>query len=332
MPSLHARHARRHARPLRLAGVAVAAVGLLASGCSIGGDKSAKSGSLANNASLSGASFTVGSKEFTEQQILCQITLQALQSAGAKTTPKCGLSGSNTVREALTSGKIDMYWEYTGTAWIGFLKHTTPIPDATGQYDAVVKEDLAKNQIVWLDPAPFNNTYAIVVKTSVAQELGVKTLSDYAKLVASNPSKATMCVASEFAARSDGFPGLQKAYGFKVQSGNLATIAEGAIYDAVSKGKPCAFGEASTTDGRIQSLGLTVLDDDKKFFPVYNPAMTVRKPVADANPNLAKVLNPIAKALDTTTMQQLNADVDVKGDQPEAVARGWLQSKGFIGK
>jgi osmoprotectant transport system substrate-binding protein len=313
-----------------VAALLVAALGL--SACSIGSTSTAQPGSLAQNASLKGATFTVGSKEFTEQLILCNITIEALESAGATVHQQCGLNGSTTVRTALTSGSIDMYWEYAGTAWIGYLQHTKPIAGAAAQYQAVAQQDLTQNHIVWLDPAPYNSTYAIVVKSSVAQQLGVKTLSDYAKLVAANPSQASMCAATEFEGRDDGLPGLESTYGFKLASGSLATIAEGAIYNAVAKGNPCNFGEGDTTDGRIKGLGLIALTDDKQFFPIYNPALTVRQSVANANPNLAKVINPIAQALDLATIQQLNADVDINGQQAADVARTWLQSKGFIGK
>ena len=318
---------------VRTAALGVATV-LLAAGCSIGGGgaKDASAGSLAQGASLSGATLTVGGKEFTEQLVLCQMTIQALRSAGATVNEKCGLTGSSTVRTALTSGQIDMYWEYTGTAWINYLGHTAPITDPTQQYQAAAQEDRAKNQIEWLNPAPFNNTYAVAVKDSVAQQLGVKAIADYAKLAQTDPAKASLCVASEFVGRSDGLPGLEKAYGFTVPPGGTATLAEGAIYNSVAKSNPCNFGEATTTDGRIKGLGLVSLVDDKNFFPVYNPAVTVRKSVVDANPNVAKVLNPIADALDTATIQDLNTQVDIKGQQPADVAKTWLQSKGFIGK
>jgi len=319
--------------PVRTATAGVA-VALLAAGCSIGGGGSSKdvsAGSLAQGASLSGATLTVGGKEFTEQLVLCQMTIQALRSAGATVNEKCGLTGSSTVRTALTSGQIDMYWEYTGTAWITFLGHTTPIVDPTQQYQAVAQEDLAKNQLEWLKPAPFNNTYAIAVKETVAQQLGVKSISDYAKLAKTDPAKASLCVASEFVGRNDGLPGLEKAYGF-TRPPDTATLAEGAIYNSVAKSSPCNFGEATTTDGRIKGLQLITLVDDKNFFPVYNPAVTLKKSIADANPNIAKVLNPIADALDTATVQDLNTQVDIAGKQPADVAKTWLQSKGFIGK
>lgn len=251
---MHSSFRRRYCR------MAAAVLGLALAGTACGSTTAkVEPGSLAKAGSLKGVTFTVGSKEFTEQLILCHITSLALRSAGAKADEKCGLSGSNTVRKALTSGSIDLYWEYTGTGWISYLKHTKPITDPTKQYQAVAKEDLAKNNIKWLSPAPLNNTYAIAVKAATAKKLGVSTLSDYAKLVKADPDKASMCVASEFAGRNDGLPGLEKAYGFKVPSGSLATLGEGAIYSAIGKGDPCNFGEVFTTDGRIKGLGLTVL-------------------------------------------------------------------------
>ncbi|MES9538499.1 glycine betaine ABC transporter substrate-binding protein [Actinomadura sp. NPDC000600] len=312
------------------AAASLAAVALTA-GCFSSTGTDAKAGSLAKGASLKGVTLTVGSKEFTEQLVLCQVTALALRSAGATVKEKCGLQGSNTTRAALTSGSIDTYWEYTGTAWINYLKQTEPIGDPARQYAAVAEQDLAKNEVRWLAAAPANNTYAIAVKTTSMRQLGIADLSGYARLAKSDPSKASTCVASEFAGRSDGWPGLQKAYGFTLPKSAVATLAEGAIYDAVGKGKPCAFGEVATTDGRIKALGLTPVPDDKKFFPVYNPALTVRESVYKDAPAIGKIVNPIAAALTDSVLQELNGEVDIKGEQPEEVAESWLKSKGFIG-
>lgn len=309
----------------------VLAAAVSVTGCSIAEPKpDVEAGSLADIASLDGVSVTVGGKEFTEQLILCEITIQALSSVGADVKENCGLTGSDTTRAALTSGSIDMYWEYTGTAWISYMKQTDPIPDADEQYQAVADEDL-KNEIVWLDPAPYNSTYTIVAKTDVAEQNNVKSISDYAGLAKSDPGTATMCAATEFLARNDGWPGLQKAYGFTLPKDSLATVAEGTLYDNAAKGSPCNFAEGVTTDGRIQALKLTVLEDDKAFFPVYNPAPTVRKSVADANPDLAKILKPIADALDLTTIQKLSSEVDIDGEQPADVAKTWLKDNKFVG-
>ncbi|PZS19147.1 MAG: glycine/betaine ABC transporter substrate-binding protein [Pseudonocardiales bacterium] len=299
---------------------AVSAVAVSLASCS----SSKKSSSGGGNGVLKGASFTVGSKEFTEQKILCEITAQALEKAGATVKRQCGLSGSATVRSALTSGRIDMYWEYTGTGWITHLKHTTPIHDSQGQYDAVAKEDLEKNKIKWLPAAPFDNTYALGVKKDNLPD--VKTVSDYAALVNSDKSKGSLCVATEFVSRDDGLPGLEKAYGFKGEK--TSTLDEGAIYNSIKKTDPCNFGEVFTTDGRIEGLGLRVLADDKKFFPVYNPALNIRDSVFQKYPKLADVFAPISKALDTKTMQGLNSDVDNQGDSPAQVATQFLKDHG----
>ncbi|MEU9016154.1 glycine betaine ABC transporter substrate-binding protein [Actinomadura sp. NPDC048394] len=309
----------------------VAAVTLTA-GCFSSSSTDAKAGSLAKGNSLKGATVTVGGKEFTEQLVLCQITALALRSAGATVKEKCGLQGSNTTRAALTSGSIDMYWEYTGTAWINYLKNTKPLNNAAEQYQAVAQQDLTKNHVKWLAAAPANNTYAIAVKTTTMQQLGITDLSAYAKLAHTDPAKASTCVASEFAGRSDGWPGLQKAYGFTLPKSSVATLAEGAIYDAIGKGNPCNFGEVATTDGRIKALGLTSIPDDKKFFPVYNPALTLRDSVYKDHPAIEKIMNPIAAALSDSVLQTLNGEVDIKGQEATDVAQKWLQSKGFIGK
>ncbi|MDL4821474.1 glycine betaine ABC transporter substrate-binding protein [Actinomadura opuntiae] len=309
----------------------VTAVGLTA-GCFSSSGTGAEAGSLAKGNSLKGATVTVGGKEFTEQLVLCQITALALRSAGATVKEKCGLQGSNTTRAALTSGGIDMYWEYTGTAWINYLKQTKPLNNPTEQYQAVAQQDLGKNHVKWLAAAPANNTYAIAVKTTTMQQLGITNLSGYAKLAHTDPAKAGTCVASEFAGRSDGWPGLQKAYGFTLPKSAVATLAEGAIYDAIGKGKPCNFGEVATTDGRIKALGLTSIPDDKKFFPVYNPALTLRDSVYKDHPAIEKIMNPVAAALSDSVLQTLNGEVDIKGKEPTDVAQTWLQSKGFIGK
>ncbi|MGH3354757.1 MAG: glycine betaine ABC transporter substrate-binding protein [Nocardioidaceae bacterium] len=325
---------RQHRRPgPLLVAATIASATMLLGGCALGSDTqpTAEAGSLAKDASLDGATITVGSKEFTEQLILCEITAQALESAGATVERKCGLSGSDTTRTALTSSEIDLYWEYTGTAWIGYLKHTDPIPDATKQYETVAQEDLAENDIEWLDPAKYNSTYAIAVASKVAEQLDVTSLSDYANLANSDPKQASMCVNTEFEARNDGLPGLEKKYGFELPANSVSTIAEGAIPKAVSESDPCNFGDMTSVDGRIQSLDLTILEDDQHFFPVYNPAVTVNKDVLAKNPDIAKVMNPIAAELDEEAIQKLNAEVDIDGLQPEDVAQTWLQDKGFIG-
>ncbi len=242
-------------------------------------------GGASGDVDLSGAEFTVGSKEFTEQLILGQITLQVLENAGATVNDQIGLAGTVAARKALESGEIDMYWEYTGTGWITHLGHTEPIPDRQKQFEAVAKEDLKKNDIEWLSPpAPANNTYTMAVRSEAYDKLGVKKLSDFKQLVEENPEEATVCVGTEFSTRDDGLPGMEKAYDFEFPKENIVKIDEGLIYQQTDKGEQCNFGEVFQTDGRIAALDLELIEDDKSFFPIYNPALNVRKDVIEEIP------------------------------------------------
>lgn len=312
--------------------VAIAA-GTLLSGCSLGEapPSGVTGGSLAKDSNLEGVKLTVGGKEFTEQLVLCEVAAQALESTGAEVSRSCGLSGTSSVRSALTSGDIDLYWEYTGTGWITHLGQTDPIADPQKLYEAVAKQDEQKNKITWLKPSPANNTYAIAASNEKAQELGVKTMSDYAALASKDPAAAGFCGAAEFFGRNDGWPGVEKAYGFKLPRNHVSELAAGAVYNSIDKAAPCNFGEVFATDGRIEALGLTVLEDDKTYFTPYNPAVTIRTEAIKENPAVEEVLGKITEALTDETLRQLNAKVDVDGSTPEETAKTWLAEKGFIG-
>ena len=303
-----------------------AVLSLIVAGC--GG---AGGGGSSGDVDLSGAEFTVGSKEFTEQLILGQITLQVLENAGATVNDQIGLAGTVAARKALESGEIDMYWEYTGTGWITHLGHTKPIPDSQKQFEAVAKEDLKENDIKWLSPpSPANNTYTMAVRSEAYDKLGVKKLSDFKQLVEENPEEATVCVGTEFSTRDDGLPGMEEAYDFEFPKENIVKIDEGLIYQQVDKGEQCNFGEVFQTDGRIAGLDLKLVQDDKSFFPIYNPALNVSKEVIEKNPQIAKLFAPISEKLTTDELQKLNAKVDVEGQLEDQVAEEWLSQNGFI--
>ncbi|CAN5687639.1 glycine betaine ABC transporter substrate-binding protein [soil metagenome] len=303
---------------------------LLAAACG-GGSSSSSGGGSAGKVDLSGATFTVGSKEFTEQLVLGQITILALEAAGAAAEDKTRLPGSLQARTALENGQIDMYWEYTGTGWIVYLKHTKPIPDPQKQYEAVADEDAKKNGVNWLKPAPADNTYAIAASKETIQQDGVETLSDMADFAPKNPDEATLCVGTEFAIRDDGLPGVEKHYGFQWPSSSISKVTEGIIYGQIDKAETCTYGEVFATDGRIAGLGLQTLEDDKQFFPIYNPSLTVgEEAYKKYGPELKKIFDPIAKKLTTEELQKLNSQVDVDGLPEEQVADQWLSENGFI--
>ena len=310
-----------------------AAVGLMAAACggSSGGSSGGGGGSIAAQPSLQGYTFKVGSKEFDEQLILGQITIQALQAAGAKTADKTNINGTTNTRNALTSGEIDMYWEYTGTGWITHLKHTTPITSEQGQFDAVAKEDQSKNQITWVSPfAPFNNTYAFASRADFATQNNLKTNSDVAAYVKAHPDQAKFCLESEFASRDDGLAAFKKTYGVDIPAQNVKILDTGVVYTETQKGSTCNFGEVFATDGRIASLKLTPFDDDKKAFPVYNPALTMKTSLFQKYPALQQVFAPIAQKLTTEEMKAMNVKVSAEGAEPKTVAKDWLTQNGFI--
>lgn len=321
-----------HKNIKHVAGFSAAAV--LLSGCALGEapPSGVTEGSLAEEGDLSGAAVTVGGKEFTEQLVLCELTAQALESTGADVERTCGMSGTSSVRSALESGDIDLYWEYTGTGWITHLGETEAPEDPQELYQAVAERDEEENSIAWLEPAPANNTYAVAASREKAEELGVETLSDYAELVKTDPENATFCGAAEFFGRDDGWPGLQEAYGFDLAREHVSELAAGAIYNSIDTADPCVFGEVFATDGRIAALDLVVLEDDQNFFTAYNPAVSIRTDALEENPAIRDVLAPISEALDDETLQQLNAQVDVEGSTPEEAAKNWLVEEGFVGE
>lgn len=317
-----------------IAATAVTLCGVLAASCGLesGGalPLSVEPGSIQPVPELEDVKITVGSKDFTEQVTLGYIIEFALSAAGAEVRDLTNIQGSNSTRDAQLDGQIDVTYEYTGTGWINYLGNEIPIPDPTAQFEAVRDEDLESNGMVWVDPAPMNNTYALAMSRQTAEETGITTLSEYADLVNRDPAAATTCVETEFNVRQDGFPGMAAKYGFDPARANRQILQTGIIYQATADGTQCKFGEVFTTDGRIIALDLVLLEDDRQFFPKYNPAITMRKDFAEAHPQVAEVMAPISAALTNEEITELNRRVDVEGEEPADVARDWLVEKGFV--
>ncbi|HEY3681736.1 MAG TPA: glycine betaine ABC transporter substrate-binding protein [Streptosporangiaceae bacterium] len=284
-------------------------------------------GSIKPVPALKGVTIRVTSKDFTEQLILGKMTVQALKVMGANVQDRTNVQGSTAARNSMLHGQNDVQWEYTGTGWITYLGHDKPVPDPQKQYQVVRDEDLKKNGIVWLKPSTFNNTYAIAVTQKTEKKYGLKNLSDIAKVPT---AQRTFCVETEFASRPDGMPGMLKAYGLNVPQSQWKRMGTGVVYDTTAKGG-CTFGEVFDTDGRIKALNLTTLKDDKKFFPIYNPSVTFRKQVYDKAPQaFDAAFAKIANALNTNIMRELNAKVDVEGQDPAIVAKDWMMKEGFV--
>lgn len=269
----------------------------------------------------------VGSKEFTEQIILGQMTVIALEQAGYDVVDQTNLGGTAVNREALETGEIDVYWEYTGTAWLTHLGHEDPITDSQEAFDRVKAED-AENGLVWLDFAPFNNTYTLMMQQSQAEELGVESISDLAEYI-DGGGDASLCTDQEFYARPDGFKGVEQLYEFQFNEDQVVTMDPGLTYKALQEGE-CTTAMGFATDGRIAAFDFINLNDDKSFFPVYNPAPVIREEVLNENPGVADVLNPIAQSLTTGKMTEMNKRVDIDEEDPEDVACDYLTSEGFV--
>ena len=285
-------------------------------------------GTVGRGEPLKGAHLTVTSKEFTEQLILGAMMGIAFEAAGADVLDRTGIQGSIGAREAVKSGDADGMYEYTGTAWITYLGNSKPITDPLKQWQAVRDADL-KNGLTWLPPSALNNTYALAMNQANFKKYGTKTLSDVAALAKKDPGAVTVCVESEFANRADGLPGMEKAYGMSLPAKNITQMDTGIIYTQVKKGT-CTYGEVFTTDGRIKSMNLAVMADDRKFFPNYNAAPEINTKALKKWPAIAEVLAPVTKKLNNTVAQALNAKVDVDGEDPHQVALDWMKAEGLV--
>ena len=282
---------------------------------------------------LDGASLVVTSKSVTEGVILGKITATYLAAAGADVTDLTGAPGSASSRQAQLNGDADILWEYTGTGWVNYHGQTETISDPAKLWQSVHDIEKQTYDLEWLPPANFNDTYAFAASADTAQRLGVRTLSDVAKLPVSD---RTFCVDDEFFSRADGFVPMLDVYGIGlnapdgVPSNNVTRMDAGVVYTSTARSEPCNFGMVYTTDGRVKNLNLTVLEDDRKFFLPYSGTAVVRASVLEANPQIADLIAEIAGRLTDELMQDLNGRVDIDGEDPADVAYDWLKSEGLI--
>ncbi|WP_017381666.1 ABC transporter substrate-binding protein [Paenisporosarcina sp. TG-14] len=267
---------------------------------------------------------TIGGKDFTEQLLLSKITSIYLKENDYEVEEASNM-GSTVVRSALENGQVDLYWEYTGTALVVYQKHDVESdPDVTYQ---IVKDTDEKNGLIWLDKAEVNNTYALLMRKDLADELKIKTLSDLANHVNNIDDSLKFASNAEFYAREDGIKGLEKLYGFEFPSKNVTRMDSGLLYNALNEGQvDVSVGFA--TDGRIKGFDLIALEDDQMFFPAYNAAPVIRDEVL--TDELAELLNKLSAKLNTEVMMSLNYSVDVEHDEISEVAREWLVQEGLV--
>lgn len=267
----------------------------------------------------------VGGKNYTEQQLMAEMTSQLLKAKGFMVDKRAGL-GTAPLRQAQENGQVDVYWEYTGTSLITFNKITDKL-DADAAYAKVKQLDAAKG-LVWLNPSKANNTYALAMRKADAQAKGIATLSDLSAKMKGGEALKFGCNA-EFYARPDGLKPLEDTYRFTFGRENVVRMDTGLVYQAL-RDKQVEVGLVFATDGRIPAFDFVVLKDDKGYFPPYAMTPVIRKEVLDKNPTLAEPLNALSAKLDDTTMAGLNAAIDVEKKSVEDVAGTYLKSQGLI--
>ena len=272
------------------------------------------------------ASVVVGGKGFTEQLLLAEITGQYLKSKGYDVELKTGM-GTSLVRDALENKQVDLYWEYTGTAFLTFHKNKFENQPAEEIYKAVKAKD-EEIGIVWLNASAANNTYALAVRRADSESKGLKTLEDLAAKL-NEGEKLTLGCNIEFYKRDDGLKPLQKAYGFKFPRSDVKRMETGLVYKALKDGN-VDVGLVFATDGRIPAFDFVVLEDTKNYFPAYAITPTIRKETLEAHPDLAEHLNKLSSLFDDATMSALNAQVDVDKKSVTEVAENFLKEKGLL--
>jgi osmoprotectant transport system substrate-binding protein len=283
---------------------------------------------------------TVGSKQFTEQIVLGQIILAALEDAGYAVEDRTNLGSTQVNRDALVNGEIDVYAEYTGTALYNYFNDVNwaDIPsDAYNNrnlgYALVSSYDAALNDLVWLEPTPANNTYAFAVTRDFAEENDVFTAMDFADYVNAG-GHVYMATGDEFAQRPDGVAAFEQTYGFDLTEDQMLIIAGGTpaqTEQALNEGaNDVNVAMAYATDGALMAYNFVVLEDPLGAQPIYAPTPVIRGEIIRSNPEIAGILNPIFRALDNVTLQTLNARVEVDGENPANVAASWLAVSGFV--
>ena len=315
-----------------LAVIAIAIPGTLAAcgggnsgGGTPSGTASAATCPTGSQKSGNGASLSIGSKDFAEEQLMAQMTADVLDAHGFKITDTFS-AADKAIGDALTSGTIDMYWQYTGTE-LGDYLGLTGFPTALSAAFTYVQQKDEANGICWVAPTQFDDTNGIAIKSSQTGTYGTS-LAAFGTYLVAHPS-TTVCVMSEFLTRPDGLPGLVSTYGWPSASSfhytQIGTTAE----KAIASGQ-CDAGEVFTTDSAIEANNETTLTDDKNLFPPDNAGLEVRSSVLQKYPSIGAWMTPVAAKLTTPVMLTLNAMVEIQGQTVANVAHTWLVQNGFL--
>jgi osmoprotectant transport system substrate-binding protein len=316
-----------------LAVIALAIPGTLAAcggGNTGGGNPSTSAGTTStcptgSKTSGNGAKLSIGSKSFAEEQLMAQMTADVLGAHGFTITNNFSAK-DKAIGDALNTGVIDMYWQYTGTE-LGDYLGLTGFPTALAAAFTFVQQKDVANNLCWVAPTQFDDTNGIAIKSSQTSTFGTS-LAAFGSYLTSH-SSTKVCIMSEFLTRPDGLPGLVSKYGWPSAANfhytQIGTTAEGAI----AKGQ-CDAGEVFTTDSAIQVNNEVTLTDDKNLFPPDNAGLVVRSSVLQKYPSIGAWMAPVAAKWTTPVMLALNAMVEVQNQTVTSVAHTWLVQNGFL--
>ena len=244
-------------------------------------------------------SIVVGSKNFLENRLLAEMFAQLIESHTAITVERrFGLAGTQICFQALTTGDIDLYPEYTGTGLVTILDEPA-MQDPNSVLNHVRSEFRKRWNLWWLTPLGFDNSYALALRRDRAKALNIRTISDL--VGAAKNLKAAF--GFEFIERADGLPGLKNLYGLEFH--DVVGMQQSLKYEAADKGDVDLL-DVYTTDGRLAEYDFVVLKDDRRFFPPYDAAALIRGETLTQHPELAKVLSLLTNALSPERMRELN--------------------------
>jgi osmoprotectant transport system substrate-binding protein len=265
----------------------------------------------------------VGSKNFSEQALLGEIVAQHLEArTHREVTRRFYLAGSYICQQALLSGRIDLYVEYTGTALTAIL-HDPLQSDPSAVLQRVRSEYQRRFGLQVLSSLGFNNTFAIVVRGEDARRLHLKTISD----AAPHAPEWRAGFGYEFMERPDGFAGLARTYGLSFKE-TPRILDLGLLYRALLE-KQVDFVAGNSTDGLLAARDLTMLEDDKHYFPPYEAVPVVRADALARFPEMRTALVKLAGKINDEEMRRMNYEVDGEHRDIADVAREFLREKGL---
>ena len=276
----------------------------------------------------------VSSKLDTEGALLGKMIVILLGAAGLPVADRTELGPTQVLRAAIVSGAIDLYPEYTGNAAFFFHEDGAPVwKNAAGGYARARSLDLAANHLVWLAPAPADNSWVLAMRADLAKANGLRSLDDVARWVNSG-ARVLLAASAEFVESPAGLPAFQTTYGFDLRAAQMLVFSGG---DTAATCKAAASGISGVnlsmaygTDGALAALDLVALDDPRRAQPIYAPAPVVREAALRDHPQIAAILAPAFATLDRATLRGLNERIAIEGEAPDAVARAYLESRRLI--